>query len=66
MGEVPLYTPHPTRYALHLTRYTLHSAPYTPYPEPHTLQGYRGASLIRKSTLLGLYRWPMPRVVGES
>ena len=34
--------------------------------EKFQVLGYRGTSLIRKRTLLGPYRRPMPRVLGES
>ena len=38
----------------------------TALPIPHSLNAYRGTSLIRKQTPLGPYRWPMPRVLGGS
>ena len=53
---------------LHPTPHPLHPTPYTPHPTPHTLHPtpYRGTSLTRNCNLLGPYRRPMPRVLGES
>ena len=38
----------------------------TPFDWELRYCGYRGTSLTRKRTLLGLYRRPMPRVLGGS